>query len=64
MSDIQEMYDTIREDLATKTDAFGSMTLDGVHITASNMLIAHYLERLVEVVERKEYYESDYISKR
>ena len=50
MNDIQEVYDTIREDLATKTDAFGSMTLDGVHITASNMLIAHYLAQLVTIL--------------
>ena len=50
MNDLEEVYDQIREDLAKKTDAFGSMTLDGVHMTASSILIAHYLAQLVTIL--------------
>tara|TARA_R110000824_G_scaffold264523_1_gene453367 strand:- start:9452 stop:9616 length:165 start_codon:yes stop_codon:yes gene_type:complete len=53
MSDIQEEYDKIRKDLSARTDAFGSMTLDGVYQAASNLLIAHYLERLINVLEKR-----------
>ena len=47
---LQEEFDKIRQELSQKTDAFGSMTLDGVHITASNLLVAHYLEILVKEI--------------
>tara|TARA_Y100000310_G_C20402071_1_gene677892 strand:- start:556 stop:720 length:165 start_codon:yes stop_codon:yes gene_type:complete len=47
---IQEQYDKIRQDLSEKTDAFGSMTLDGVHITASNLLVAYYLEKILKEI--------------
>lgn len=50
---LQEEFDRIRQDLSEKTDAFGSMTLDGVYQTASNLLIAHYLERLIHVLEKR-----------
>jgi len=53
MTELTEVYDQIREDLAKKTDAFGSMTLDGVHITASNILVAHYLEELTRILYAK-----------
>ena len=45
---LQEEYDKIKQELAEKTDAFGSMTLDGVHVTASSLLIAHYLKKILE----------------
>ena len=45
---LQEQYDILKEELSEKTDAFGSMTLDGVHITASNLLVAHYLEQILK----------------
>ena len=45
---LQEEYDKIKQELSEKTDAFGSMTLDGVHITASNLLVAYYLEQILK----------------
>ena len=54
MSDVKEKYDEIRNELSQTTDAFGSMTLDGEYITASNLLIAHYLEQIVEALGDKQ----------
>ena len=54
MSEVKEKYDEIRSELSQTTDAFGSMTLDGEYITASNLLIAHYLEQIVEALRDKQ----------
>ena len=51
MSEIKYKYDEIRSELSKTTDAFGSMTLDGEYITASNRLIAHYLEQIVKELQ-------------
>ena len=51
MSDVQEKYSEIRSELSKTTDAFGSMTLDGEYITASNLLIAHYLEQILKELQ-------------
>ena len=48
---LQEEFDRIRQDLSEKTDAFGSMTLDGEYITASNLLIAYYLDQIVKELQ-------------
>ena len=54
MSDVNEKYSEIRSELSKTTDAFGSMTLDGEYITASNLLIAHYLEEIVKALRDKQ----------
>ena len=51
MSEVKDKYDEIRNELSKTTDAFGSMTLDGEYITASNLLIAHYLEQIVKELQ-------------
>tara|TARA_Y100000758_G_C15833909_1_gene343016 strand:+ start:324 stop:497 length:174 start_codon:yes stop_codon:yes gene_type:complete len=54
MSDVNEKYSEIRSELSKTTDAFGSMTLDGEYITASNLLIAFYLEQIVKALTADE----------
>ena len=54
MSKVQEKYSEIRSELSQTTDAFGSMTLDGEYITASNLLIAHYLEQILKTLTDNE----------
>ena len=51
MSDVNAKYSEIRSELSKTTDAFGSMTLDGEYITASNLLIAHYLDQILKELQ-------------
>ena len=51
MSDVNKKYSEIHSELSKTTDAIGSMTLDGEYITASNLLIAHYLDQILKELQ-------------